>query len=154
MVTSLSLSLRNSTIFPFHNISFPAHRLMMAKTSPFFENLFYGSMAIHGQEWKVNTCGSISLSFKVVLAHCYHDCFWPKAKRFMNSQNALHLQLQNKQPVSSAQFVWTSAQPLLWLSPVTMPSASNITRRLYTYNFRISNQSPVRSLPGPVHNHY
>ena len=38
-------------IFPFHNISFPAHRLMMAKTSPYFENLFYGSTAIHDQEW-------------------------------------------------------------------------------------------------------
>ena len=121
MVTSLSLSLRNSTIFPFHNISFPAHRLMMAKTSPFFENLFYGSMAIHGQEWKVEDSEIDPQVFKVVLAHCYHDCFWPKAKRFMNSQNALHLQLQNKQPVSSAQFAWACAQPLLGLRHVTMP---------------------------------
>ena len=58
-------------IFHFHNISFPAHRLMMAKTSPYFENLFYGSMAIHGQEWKVKDSEIDPQVLKVVLAHCY-----------------------------------------------------------------------------------
>ena len=44
---------------------------MMAKTSPYFENLFYGTMAIHGHEWKVKDDEVDSQLFKVVLAHCY-----------------------------------------------------------------------------------
>ncbi|CAL4180007.1 unnamed protein product, partial [Meganyctiphanes norvegica] len=56
--------------FPFHKIYFPAHRQMMAKTSPYFENLFYGPMAIKDKEWEVKDDIEPEV-FKIMLAHCY-----------------------------------------------------------------------------------
>ena len=46
-----------------------SHR--MAKTSPYFENLCYGSMVINNKEWKITDTGIEPKVFKIVLAHCY-----------------------------------------------------------------------------------
>lgn len=55
--------------FPSYKISYPAHRLMMAKDSLYFEKLFYGPMAMKDHEWKVMDVDPEI--FKIILAHCY-----------------------------------------------------------------------------------
>ncbi|CAL4068012.1 unnamed protein product, partial [Meganyctiphanes norvegica] len=57
--------------FPGHDITYPVHRSVLTKTTPYFQNLLDGPLCIHGHQWSVRDEHAEPEAFKIILGHCY-----------------------------------------------------------------------------------